>query len=122
MFATQSAASAAGAVTQPEAYSYPRPIWRVTVAGKDVTSRISPRLISLTITECRSDQADQLDLILDDHDGRLELPARGVSVRVLLGWEGTGLVDKGKMCIRDRACSPSNARLNSSAKCWTASP
>ncbi|CUI71032.1 Phage protein D [Achromobacter xylosoxidans] len=94
MFAAQSAESAA-AGQPPEAYRYPRPIWRVIVDGKDVTGNVRPRLQSLTITECRSDQADQLDLVLDDHDGRLELPARGVSVRVLLGWESTGLVDKG---------------------------
>lgn len=94
MFAAQSAESAA-ASQQSEAYRYPRPMWRVIVADHDVTSRMRPRLQSLTITECRSDQADQLDLVLDDHDGRLELPARGVYVRVLLGWESTGLVDKG---------------------------
>lgn len=94
MFAAQSAESAA-AGQPPEAYRYPRPIWRVIVDGRDVTGNVRPRLQSLTITECRSDQADQLDLVLDDHDGRLELPARGVSVRVLLGWESTGLVDKG---------------------------
>lgn len=94
MFAAHSAESAA-TTQQPEAYRYPRPIWRVLVGGQDVTGKVAPRLQSLTITECRSDQADQLDLVLDDHDGRLELPARGVSVRVLLGWESTGLVDKG---------------------------
>lgn len=75
---------------------HPAPQWRVIVDGKDMTSRVAPRLMSLSITECRSDQADQLDLVLDDADGRLELPRRGVSVRVYLGWNGPrGLVDKG---------------------------
>lgn len=94
MFAAQ-CAEATTADQRTEAYRYPRPIWRAIVDGKDVTGSVRPRLQSLTITECRSDQADQLDLVLVDHDGRLELPARGGSVRVLLGWESTGLVDKG---------------------------
>ena len=89
--ALQSTASQAG----PRA-EHPAPQWRVIVDGKDMTARVAPRLMSLSITECRSDQADQLDLVLDDADGRLELPRRGVSVRVYLGWNGPrGLVDKG---------------------------
>ncbi|KRC85435.1 late control protein [Achromobacter sp. Root83] len=75
---------------------HPAPQWRVIVDGKDMTDKVAPRLMSLSITECRSDQADQLDLVLDDADGRLALPRRGVSVRVYLGWNGPrGLVDKG---------------------------
>lgn len=75
---------------------YAAPRWRVTVDGKDVTGLVAPRLMSLSITECRSDQADQLDITLSDHDGLLELPRRGVAVRVFLGWsDARGMVDKG---------------------------
>lgn len=85
------------AASQPTAGAeHPAPRWRVVVDGKDMSARVAPRLMSLSITECRSDQADQLDLVLDDADGRLALPRRGVSVRVYLGWDGPrGLVDKG---------------------------
>lgn len=75
---------------------YAAPRWRVTVDGQDVTGKVAPRLMSLSITECRSDQADQLDITLSDHDGLLELPRRGVAVRVFLGWsDARGMVDKG---------------------------
>ncbi|HGN1105766.1 TPA: contractile injection system protein, VgrG/Pvc8 family [Pseudomonas aeruginosa] len=75
---------------------YPAPRWRVLLGDQDVTGKLAPRLVSLSITECRSDQADQLDITLSDHDGLLELPRRGVVVRVFLGWsDERGMVDKG---------------------------
>lgn len=78
---------------------YPRPSWRMTVDGRDISGKIKPRLISLGLTECRSDEADQLDIQLDDHDGGLELPTLGVTVRLALGWETSGLVDKGTFLV-----------------------
>ena len=70
--------------------------WRVLLGDQDVTGKLAPRLVSLSITECRSEQADQLDITLSDHDGLLELPRRGVVVRVFLGWsDARGMVDKG---------------------------
>lgn len=85
--------------TAPASPAYPRPIWRVTVAGKDVTGRIEPRLMRLSLTECRSDEADQLDITLSDHDGLLALPARGAVIRLGLGWQASGLVDKGSFVV-----------------------
>lgn len=75
--------------------------WKATLDGKDLTDAIAPRLISLTISEKRGDEADQLDLALHDTDGRLEIPKSGAKLRVSLGWkqgEGLpqGLVDKGE--------------------------
>lgn len=66
----------------------------------DITSRVRPRLIGLSLTEKRGGEADQLDLTLDDSDGRLELPRKGAVLRLQLGWTRgddvpIGLVDKG---------------------------
>lgn len=79
--------------------AYPRPIWRVTVGDTDVSGIMRPRLMSLTLTECRGEEADQLDIALDDSDGGLQLPTLGVTLRVAIGWASTGLIDKGTFIV-----------------------
>jgi phage protein D len=64
----------------------------------------SPRLISLSLTDKRGGEADQLDLVLDDSDGKMPLPARNASAALSLGWLSgagvpLGLVDKGSFTI-----------------------
>jgi len=54
---------------------YDAPAWRVTLDGRDLTGTIAPRLISMTITECRTEELDQLDIELSDHDVS-KLPTR----------------------------------------------
>ncbi|PPT98685.1 late control protein [Xanthomonas arboricola pv. arracaciae] len=79
--------------------SYPIPQWRVVLDGTDLTARIAPRLLDLTLTECRGGEADQLDLRIHDHDGKMALPKRGVRLAVALGWKATGLVEKGTFVV-----------------------
>ncbi|WP_426801573.1 phage late control D family protein [Xanthomonas campestris] len=79
--------------------SYPITQWRVVLDGTDLTERIAPRLLDLTLTECRGGEADQLDLRIHDHDGKMALPKRGVRLAVALGWKDTGLVDKGTFIV-----------------------
>lgn len=79
--------------------STPRPQWKVTLDGADLTGRIAPRLIDLTVTSCRADAADQLDIRLSDHDGQLAIPPREAKLRVLLGWDDSPLVDMGTFTI-----------------------
>lgn len=74
---------------------YPVPAWRVVLDGKDLTERLRPRLLDLTLTEKRGGEADQLDLRIHDHDGAMALPRRGVELSVALGWQDAGLIDKG---------------------------
>jgi phage protein D len=51
--------------------------------------------MSLTLTDNRGFEADQLDIELDDHDGMLDLPEKGVRLALALGWSDAGVVDKG---------------------------
>jgi hypothetical protein len=74
---------------------YAVPAWRVVLGGQDLTERMKPRLIDLTLTEARAGEADQLDLRIHDHDGRMALPRRGVELTVSIGWADAGLVNKG---------------------------
>ncbi|WP_269792420.1 phage late control D family protein [Stenotrophomonas sp. Iso1] len=83
------------------AVPYPIPAWRVTMDGQDLTARFAPRLDSLTLTECRGDEADQLDIQIRDNDGRMALPRRGVTLQVSLGWEDRSLFNKGTFVVDD---------------------
>jgi len=95
------------------------PDFRVTLDGADLTGtlqervasvggRIRTRLISLSISEKRGEAADQLDIVLDDSDGRLALPKTGAILSVQIGWkQGSdvvpGLVDKGNFKVDEVA-------------------
>lgn len=74
---------------------YDAPAYVLTVDGRNITPHIEARLMSLTLTESRGDEADQLDIELDDSDGNLQMPPKGAEIALQLGWRGAGLVDKG---------------------------
>jgi phage protein D len=71
----------------------------LTVDGVDITGKVRPRLSSLRLTSKRGGEADQLDLVLDDSDGRLALPPAGAVIRLKLGIAGAALVDKGSFKV-----------------------
>lgn len=80
--------------------------WRITLDGKDLTSRMRPRLISLSLSEKRGDEADQLDIVLSDTDGLLAIPPEGAVLHLQLGWAKgrdvtVGLIDKGSFKVDD---------------------
>lgn len=74
------------------------PAFRLVVDGVDISAAARPRLSSLTLTEKRGDEADQLDITLTDHDGRLAIPRKGVRVSLALGF-GEQLVEKGSFTV-----------------------
>lgn len=72
--------------------------------GVDLTSRVNPRIIDLSLTEKRGEEADQLDLTIHNHDGQLAPPKVGAILNLALGWESgedvlPGLVDKGSFRV-----------------------
>lgn len=75
------------------------PDFMLKLNDRDITQNFSHRLISLTMTDKRGLEADQLDIQLDDSDGLLDLPARGATLSLWLGWEGTPLEQKGNFTI-----------------------
>jgi len=79
--------------------SYPKPAFSVTLDGRDITSKIYPRLVSLTLTEERENAVDQLDITIDDSDGRVAIPRTGAKLTLRLGWAATGMVDKGTFIV-----------------------
>jgi phage protein D len=77
----------------------PTPEYHITLNGRDLTTKIAPDLVSLTLAESRGDEADTLDIVVDDSQGKLAIPARGDVLRVSFGWSDTGVVDKGAFTI-----------------------
>lgn len=92
------------------------PLARVVVNGQDITPMLfgkvaqpngrppRNRLVSLSISEKRGEEADQLDLIIDDSDGAVAIPPDGATIAVSIGWkQGSdvqpGLVDKGTFIV-----------------------
>lgn len=74
---------------------YDAPAYQLTVDGRNITAKIRARLMSLTLAESRGDEADQLDIELDDTDGEMNLPPKGAEIALQLGWRDFRLVDKG---------------------------
>ena len=88
------------------------PDFSITLDGVDLTAKLKgmteqadpakrrPRLSSLAITQRRGEEPDKLTIVLDDSDGRMDIPAAGKLLAVRIGWrQGSevtpGLVDKG---------------------------
>lgn len=99
-----------------EANAYPRPICRIEVDGRDITAAIEQRLMSIELTDNRGLTADQLDVTLSDHDGRLVIPPKGATLRLWLGWSDTGLVDKGSYTVDETEHSGAPDQLNIRAR------
>lgn len=80
--------------------------FRVMLDGKDLSDKLRPRIVSLTISEKRGDEADQLDIVLSDTDGKLAIPSEGAVLTVEIGWaQGrdvtAGLIHKGSFKVDD---------------------
>jgi hypothetical protein len=76
-----------------------RPDYRIRLQGQTLSPELRARLISLRLTDRRGMEADQLDLTLSDHDGRLALPPRGAELQLAIGWHGEGLVERGTYIV-----------------------
>ncbi|HBN1908808.1 TPA: phage late control D family protein [Escherichia coli] len=75
------------------------PAFSISIEGRDITTVLDNRLMSLTLTDNRGFEADQLDLELDDADGKIVLPRRGAVITLALGWKGLPLLPKGAFTV-----------------------
>ncbi|WBV22108.1 phage late control D family protein [Pantoea piersonii] len=92
------------------------PAFRLTMDGADITQKLEKRLMSLTLTDNRGFEADQLDIELDDADGQLQLPRRGVVLSLSLGWQGEALFPKGSYTVDEIEHSGTPDRLTLRAR------
>ncbi|WP_345668247.1 contractile injection system protein, VgrG/Pvc8 family, partial [Wohlfahrtiimonas larvae] len=69
------------------------PKYAITVDGTSINSVLNARLMSLNLIDNRGFDADTLTMVIDDSDGLMELPKRGVVINVKIGFNF--LVDRG---------------------------
>lgn len=101
---------------QQQYYTHLAPDYRLVVDGKDISAKVQPRLISLTLTEGRENNADQLDLELDDSDGQLAIPRQEAVIELAIGWKGQQLVDKGSFVVDEAEHSGAPDRITIRAR------
>ena len=70
------------------------PGFSITMGGK-VRTQLDERITSLSLTDNRGFDADQLSISIDDSDGMVALPPRGAELAVSIGWLGEPLIYKG---------------------------
>jgi len=95
-----------------------RAIYSVVVAGQDITSVLTPILISLSVTDKSGEASDRASIEIDDTDGAVVMPEPGAIVAISLGWEdtGAGLVFVGTVDEVRASGSRSGRTLSISAK------
>lgn len=69
-------------------------VFAVSFGGTNVTANLEPRLISIRVHDGAGQASDTAEIIVDDTDGRVRMPAKGEMLSVSLGWSNTGLVPK----------------------------
>ncbi len=94
----------------------PAPAYQLIHKGKDITQNFVGRLISLELTENRNQDADELNLTLDDSDGLLALPRHQDKISVAIGWAGEPLVHKGVFLVDETAHSGTPDQLQLRAR------
>lgn len=87
-----------------------RPVFKITVNGSDITSKISDRLLSLTLTDEAGVNSDRIELVLDDRDERLEIPPMRATMDVQLGYSDR-LVPKGAYTIEEVQITGAERRM-----------
>lgn len=75
-------------------------LFKLTIEGIDRTMQVEQRLISLSMTDKRGTEADELSITLSDHDAALPFPTKGNEIRLWLAMPDTGdMIDKGTFTI-----------------------
>lgn len=103
-------------------YVHRRAVYNLVVDGKSINDAVMPRLISLSLDEKGGTDADELTIVLDDRDGRVDIPPAGAVITLKMGWlelrpgATAQLVDKGSFKVDDRSHDGSPDRLTISAK------
>lgn len=96
------------------------PAFSISIEGRDITTVLDNRLMSLTLTDNRGFEADQLDLELDDADGKIVLPRRGAVITLALGWKRSRAITwwvRMKTCWYLIAPMPIGVTPNGQRKC-----
>ena len=81
--------------------SSPQAVWKIQIEGKDLRQEAIESFMGMTITDNRGFESDSLEIQFSDHDGILNIPPKGISMQVWIGWSNTGLVYKGQYIVKE---------------------
>lgn len=95
---------------------YQQPDYKLTVAGQDITPKLNNRLIDLRLREDRGEEADTLEITLNDSDGLMAIPSKGAEISLMLGYKGSGLIDKGLFTVDEVGHSGAPDQISISAR------
>lgn len=85
------------------------PSYKIFANQQDITSNIQNRLVKLSISDSAGIESDTLNIIVDDSDDRVEIPATGVRLEVLMGY-GEELLNMGSFVVDDLSFSSTPQR------------
>ena len=92
------------------------PSAELTIDGRRFGTQAMSRIISISLTDKRGFEADELTIELDDHDGTIAIPKTGSKITLKLGYKETGLVEKGEYLVSEFTASGSPDRLSITAR------
>jgi phage protein D len=75
------------------------PIFRIVADGADITSLINDRLLQLSTTDKPGMESDEFELRIDDRDGLVTLPRKGIGIEIYLGYVETTLTRLGRYVV-----------------------
>lgn len=76
----------------------PHPVFVLSYGQKDITSDITPYVLSVTYTDYLSGQSDEIEVVLEDSDGRWShawYPGKGDTLSLKIGYEREPLLPCG---------------------------
>lgn len=88
----------------------------LTIDGRRFGTQAMSRIISISLTDKRGFEADEMTIELDDHDGTIAIPKTGSKITLKLGYQETGLVEKGEYLVSEFTASGSPDRLSITAR------
>ena len=92
------------------------PVIEISANDKPLNDQVMSRLMAISITDNKNLDADELSITLDDHDGKLELPKRGVKIQCWMGFTDVGVHDMGTYIVDSSEWSGSPDTISIKAK------
>lgn len=76
-----------------------KPIFAVQHGSQDITALISDRLMSLRVTDEAGLTSDQFEMVVDNRDMAISIPATGAELSVAMGYQGGALYNLGRYTV-----------------------
>jgi len=92
------------------------PDFQILANSQDITALIRDRLISIRVTDEAGFKSDNIEITLDNRDGKIAAPKSGAELDVRLGYKETGLVSLGTYTVDEIGIEIAPARLIIPAK------